>query len=242
MRPPFVYFFQIQQSVLLAFFFHDTCATMQDANFNQLLQRREEEAQHVVKTSTQLKEIHLACLYFPFSDPQAPQHILSMRWMTRLDVFLNSLGAEQSNSNPRAWNNDGFKSLKAEEIIRRLRPKPPPSVIWDYEWSPSMSESTTDASQIADDINSDVTEAFRNVPFTELVRVACGYPSNIITSLLGGVSTTRSELSCLLQECHTLRSKFKLVEKASPSRALQEPQDINFFSRSCAPSILSHIG
>jgi hypothetical protein len=96
-------------------------------------------------------------------------------------------------------------------------------VIWDYEWSLSISEFTTDASQIADDINSNVMEVFRNVLFTEFVRVACGYPSNIIISLLGGVSITRSELSCLLQECYILRSKFKLVEKANPSRALQEP-------------------
>jgi hypothetical protein len=78
--------------------------------------------------------------------------------------------------------------------------------------------------------------------FTEFVRVAYGYLSNIIISLLGGVFIIRNELSCLLQEYYTLRSKFKLVEKANLSKTLQKPQDINFFSRSYISSILLHIG
>ena len=186
------------------------------------LQLREKEAQDVVKKSTQFEELYLVCLYFPFSDPVTPHRILSTRWTAGLDTILNSLGLEQSNGNPKAWNNNGFKSYKAEEIIQRLRPETPLPMIWDYKWSLSIAESTMDARQIADDLNSDITEAFRNVPFTELVRAACNCPSNIITSLLGAISTTRGELSILFQECHALRSKFELVEQASPSKPLQE--------------------
>jgi hypothetical protein len=106
---------------------------------------------------------------------------------------------------------------KAEEIIRRLRPEPPPPAtwIWDYEWSLSIAEPTTDATYIANNINSYVSKKFHDVPFTEFVRAAYGCSSDIITNLLKGVSITRNELSCLLQECNTLRSGFELVEKVS---------------------------
>jgi hypothetical protein len=85
-------------------------------------------------------------------------------------------------------------------------------------------------------------ETFRNMLFIELIRVICGYLSNIITSLLEGVSIICSEFSCLLQEYYILRNKFKLIEKTNPSRALQKPQDINFFNKSYVPSILLYIG
>jgi hypothetical protein len=157
--------------------------------------------------------------------------------MGRLDCLLSSLGLEQSNRDP----NHGFKSHKAEVIIRRLRPEPPVPKIWGYKWNPSTAESTMHASQIANEINSHFSVAFNDVPFMELVKAACGYPSNVITSLLQGVATTRNELCSLIKDFDALKSKFELVKQASPFRALQEAQDVNFF-RTYAPSTLLHIG
>jgi hypothetical protein len=109
-----------------------------------------------------------------------------------------------------------FKSHRDDdESIRRLRREPPPPAIWHHEWNPSES-----AGQIIADINLYISDVFRDVPFPELVRAACGHPSNFITSLLGWVSTTRSKLSSLLEGNSILRSEFKPVEQASPSMVL----------------------
>ncbi|KAG9231497.1 hypothetical protein BJ875DRAFT_116591 [Amylocarpus encephaloides] len=184
-------------------------ATMQDAKFNRLLELRQEQAHQVIRTTINLSELHVVCHYSPFPDLKTFHHILSTRWMGRLDVFLSSLGLEQSNRDPERWN----KSHKAKEIVRRLRPEPPVPAIWDYKWNPSITESTTHTSHITDEINSHFSEAFRDVPFTEIVKAACGYPSNVITSLLQGVTTTRSELCSLIQDFDALKSKFELVEQ-----------------------------
>ena len=212
-----------------------------DFQFDSLaLQLREEEAQKVLQTSVKLKEIRLVCFFFPFSDPKIPGRVLSKRWMARLDAINSLLGLEQSKGTP--WNNDGFKSYKAEEIARRLKPELPPSTVWGCEWTMPSTDSMMDAKQLAVDINSYISTAFRKVPFTELARAACGRTSDTLTSLLDGISNIRNELSRLVQECPHLRNKYKLIEKASPTRTLEEASGINIFDRNYAPSIRWHTG
>ncbi len=107
----------------------------------------EEAACDVLSNSLSLDDIRLIYSYIPFQDQNTPCNVLSKRWKPVLDTFLNTL----HNRNPIALDQDSKD--KAEEILSLLRPKPPPFMTWDWEWTPPIVASAEYASRAAEVID-----------------------------------------------------------------------------------------
>lgn len=180
--------------------------------------------------SNSLTEIRPVIFYFPFHDLTVREQILSTRWEARLNVFLKEIRGDQNSKEPRA--------LKAQEVVRLLSPKAPPSSVWDWAWTPPLPTSTLEATQIAEAINSHISTAFYQVPFTEWVRVAGGYTSEAAASLVEGVSNVSSILTRWFQELSQPRGCYQQVETVSYTKT---PKN-NIFTTFIDITLLAPIG
>jgi len=193
-------------------------SSLNDARDNNLVSEREAEAQEVLWTSTDWNEIRLVCLFFPFYDPKTRLEILSKRLPATLDDILKCLPTKKHLSTTHYTCNDNLN--KAEEILRRIESDLRRSPIWNWEWSPPIATSTSCATKIADAIDSEISSALHNVPFTELVRAACNRRSDVVTDLLDGLSNMCCELWRRSEELLQPKDNYALVEKVRAERTL----------------------
>ena len=145
----------------------------------------------------------LILLQFPFRDPTTCATLLSKRWSPYLDSLLQSLPFYN-----RAV--DGSPNIdKAQEILRLIDPNPLSSPVWNRQWSPPSLKHNLAAERIADNMNAEISAQFKFVPFTTLVRIACGYSPNIRQDLFDRISNIHAQLCNFFEQQHPLRDVFQ---------------------------------
>ena len=204
-----------------------TNALRSESTITSGLKQLEEEAEKILRTSTDNERIRRVLAWFPFSSRHKVLRLLSTRWMARLDRILDCAREEQNNAHRNDWNNEGFKVHKAEEILRSLTSEEPPSTCRDLVASlPSLDSASraiqmTHASQMAYAnrlalaIDSQISRAFRDTPFSEVIKVACGRKSPAFKRLLDVASHLRTELSELFRGLDEPSRMYELVAQVS---------------------------
>jgi hypothetical protein len=201
-------------------------ATQSESTVTSALKRREEEAERILRTSTDFKHIRLVCVWFPFPEHKVVR-LLSTRWMARLDSVLQCVRREPNDSHRDTWNNEGFKVHKAEEILKSLKSEEPPSTRRDIVESLPSLDSAMEvgqmtyasqmayASRIALAVDSRISTAFYNTPFSEVVRAALGLKPPAFQRLVDVASQLRTELSKLFRRLDQPSRMYELVQQAS---------------------------
>ncbi|CAG8973644.1 hypothetical protein HYALB_00002210 [Hymenoscyphus albidus] len=188
----------------------------QDGGYVNYFAVREEEAREVLLTSTDSSEIKSVCLFFPFQNLSTLSKLLSQLSSTTLDNILGSLPPLPTEKRQSVREND---YCKVEDVLRHMGAKRPGPPIWNWEWSASLPMAPCNAAQIAGIIDSEISYMFYKVPFAELVRAACGCPTEIITDLLAGISAFRNNLQACFYELHQSKDKYESVEEILRSRS-----------------------
>ena len=157
------------------------------------LSRREKEAEIILRTSSNSNHTSLVCAWFPF-----PEHKTVDLLSTRMATLGKVLNQNDSKS-PRC---DLVRSLPSLDSATKFEEM-------------ARADQRAYANQIALTIDSIISTALHDTPFSEVVRAACGLKSSGIQKLLDVALQLRTELSKLFQRLDQPSRLYDLVYQAS---------------------------
>ena len=173
----------------------------------------EAEAYHTLTTATEPREVKRICSLIPVQDDKTLLRPLIGR--PDLDtLFTLYCGRRElpkhESENPSKVTDD----IKAQELLRVLRPLSGYYAPWDWNWPLSG-----DPRQIADDFHAVVSRAVFGVPLLDFVKCALGYNSQALSvdALLNAACNARNSLQRAIQGLPQTKDTYVEVEKVSYS-------------------------
>ena len=170
-----------------------------DESMQKILLRLQTQARSILSNPSIASDpyIWLILTQAPFEDLTTPAKILAESWPSKFDEIRRSLSSNDHTAHPTC--------SPVEEITKRINTELPDLPIWNKKWTPLLltdSKKTAEqmAAGMATSIDWSMISPFCHIPFSEFVRVKCGYPSIVIKDVTDGFISACRHLRCLAED------------------------------------------
>jgi hypothetical protein len=168
----------------------------------------EAEAHDALTTATDPRKVEKICLFIPVLDDKTLLRPLMAR--PDLDTLFTFHCGRELPGHVSEHPSNITDDMKAQELLRVLRPVSEGHGPWDWNWPLSG-----DPRQIADDFDAAVFRAVLQVPPLDFVKCALGYRSQVIHALINNACDIKESLQNAMKGCPHSKDTYVQVEEVS---------------------------